>query len=238
MPLRYAICLWRLASIFKQNNLKQKETLYLTGPTGNRWKNRNPKQYWEPNILISDSSSLEPFQYTILLTIETHGEGNGKPLQYSCLENPVDRGAWWAAVHRVAQSRIQLKWFNTHACIGGGNGNPLQYSCLENPRDQGAWCAVVCGVAQNGTGLKRLSSSSSSSIETQIQLSFFFVVFKKWLLNYTYLKCFSWDCTIRGKRKGERVAVKMGCKRFLQTLAEKSIFKMHITHTHTDIHLL
>ena len=33
------------------------------------------------------------------------GEGNGNPLQYSCLENAVDRGAWWAAVHRVAQSR-------------------------------------------------------------------------------------------------------------------------------------
>ena len=30
------------------------------------------------------------------------GEGNGNPLQYSCLENPVDRGAWWAVVHRVA----------------------------------------------------------------------------------------------------------------------------------------
>ena len=32
------------------------------------------------------------------------GEGNGNPLQYSCLENPMDRGAWQAAVHRVAQS--------------------------------------------------------------------------------------------------------------------------------------
>ena len=37
------------------------------------------------------------------------GEGNGNPLQYSCLENPVDRGAWWAAVHRVAQSWTQWK---------------------------------------------------------------------------------------------------------------------------------
>ena len=37
------------------------------------------------------------------------GEGNGNPLQYSCLENPVDRGAWWAAVHRVAQSWTRLK---------------------------------------------------------------------------------------------------------------------------------
>ena len=34
-----------------------------------------------------------------------HGEGNGTPLQYSCLENPMDGGAWWAAVHGVAKSR-------------------------------------------------------------------------------------------------------------------------------------
>ena len=37
------------------------------------------------------------------------GEGNGSPLQYSCLENPVDRGAWWVAVYGVAQSRTRLK---------------------------------------------------------------------------------------------------------------------------------
>jgi len=33
------------------------------------------------------------------------GEGNGSPLQYSCLENPKDRGAWWATVHRVPKSQ-------------------------------------------------------------------------------------------------------------------------------------
>ena len=33
------------------------------------------------------------------------GEGNGNPLQYSCLENPMDRGAWWATVHGVAKSQ-------------------------------------------------------------------------------------------------------------------------------------
>ena len=37
------------------------------------------------------------------------GEGNGTPLQYSCLENPMDGGAWWAAVYGVAQSRTRLK---------------------------------------------------------------------------------------------------------------------------------
>ena len=39
------------------------------------------------------------------------GEGNGNPLQYSCLENPMDGGAWWAAVHGVAKSWTQLSDF-------------------------------------------------------------------------------------------------------------------------------
>ena len=39
------------------------------------------------------------------------GEGNGNPLQYSCLENPIDGGAWWAAVHGVAKSRTRLSDF-------------------------------------------------------------------------------------------------------------------------------
>ena len=39
------------------------------------------------------------------------GEGNGNPLQYSCLENPMDRGAWWATVHGVMKSRTQLSNF-------------------------------------------------------------------------------------------------------------------------------
>ena len=59
------------------------------------------------------------------------------------------------------------EWLHFHfslSCIGEGNGNPLQCSCLENPRDGGAWWAAVYGVAQSRTRLKRLSSSSSSSI--------------------------------------------------------------------------
>ena len=39
------------------------------------------------------------------------GEGNGNPLQYSCLENPMDRGAWWATVHGVAKSWTRLSDF-------------------------------------------------------------------------------------------------------------------------------
>ena len=46
------------------------------------------------------------------------GEGNGSPLQYSCVEDPMDRGAWWAPVHGVTKSQIQLSayaWMNTYA---------------------------------------------------------------------------------------------------------------------------
>ena len=47
---------------------------------------------------------------TVTLDLE-FGEGNGTPLQYSCLENPMDGGAWWAAVHGVAKSQTRLSDF-------------------------------------------------------------------------------------------------------------------------------
>ena len=40
----------------------------------------------------------------------------GNPLQYSCLENPMGRGAWWITVHRVAKSQTQLKQLSIQAC--------------------------------------------------------------------------------------------------------------------------
>ena len=99
---------------------------------------------------------------------QTIGEGDGTPLQYSCLENPMDRGAWSAAVHGVSKSQTRLSdftfTFHFHA-LEKGNCNPLQCSCLENPRDRGTWWAAVYGVAQSWTRLKRLSSSSSSGID-------------------------------------------------------------------------
>ena len=43
------------------------------------------------------------------------GEGNGNPLQYSCLENPLDAGAWWAAIYGVAQSWTRLKQLSSNS---------------------------------------------------------------------------------------------------------------------------
>ena len=45
---------------------------------------------------------------------EMHGEENGNPLQYSCLENSMDRGAWWATVHGVTKNQSWLNDFYTH----------------------------------------------------------------------------------------------------------------------------
>ena len=84
------------------------------------------------------------------------GEGNGSPLQYSCLGNPMDGGAWKATVHGVAKSRTRLSDFTftfhfSLSHIGEGSGNPLQCACLENLRDGEAWWAAVYGVAQSQT---------------------------------------------------------------------------------------
>ena len=53
----------------------------------------------------SDTTEWLHFHFSLSCT----GEGNGNPLQFSCLENPRDRGAWWAAIYVVAQSRTWLK---------------------------------------------------------------------------------------------------------------------------------
>ena len=52
-----------------------------------------------------DMTERLPFHFSLSCL----GEGNGNPLQCSCLENPRDGGAWWAAVYGVSQSRTQLK---------------------------------------------------------------------------------------------------------------------------------
>ena len=63
--------------------------------------------------LLSGRQLQDPFpgtQYSFSLA-SWLGEGNGTPLQYSCLENPIDGGAWWAAVHGVTKSQTQLSNF-------------------------------------------------------------------------------------------------------------------------------
>ena len=95
----------------------------------------------------------------------SNGEGNGTPLQYCCLENPMDRGAWKAAVHGVAEGRIWLSDFPftfhfSLSCIGEGNDIPLQCSCLENPRDGGAWWLPSMGSHRVGHDWSDLAAAA------------------------------------------------------------------------------
>ena len=57
----------------------------------------------------SDTTALLPFHFSLSCI----GEGNGNPLQCSCLENPRGGGAWWAAIYGIAQSQTRLKWLSS-----------------------------------------------------------------------------------------------------------------------------
>ena len=58
------------------------------------------------------------------------GGGYGSPLQFSCLENSMDRGAWWATAHRVTKSRTRLKQLSTHICTTCYTVSPCRLSVL------------------------------------------------------------------------------------------------------------
>ena len=88
-----------------------------------------------------------------------------RPLQYSCLENPMDGGVWWAAVYGVTKSRTRLSdfpfTFHFHA-LEKEMATLSSVPAWGIPGTGGAWWAAVYGVAQSRTQLKGLSSSSSS----------------------------------------------------------------------------
>ena len=60
--------------------------------------------------MVHNKETTETITDYVLVSeqLDIPGEGNGTPLQYSCLESPMDRGAWWAVVYGVAKSRTQL----------------------------------------------------------------------------------------------------------------------------------
>ena len=100
----------------------------------------------------------------------------------------MDRGAWKAAVHGVAEGRTRLSGFTFTFMHWRRKWQPTPCSCLENPRDGGAWWAAIYGVAQSRIRLKRLSSSSSSKVLNP----FSFLVSNKckefFILNYEFIK--------------------------------------------------
>ena len=88
--------------------LNEKHTIHFPGPPACRQQTAG--------LLCLHSRVSQSLIITLVLDISIYltGEGNGTPLQYSCLENPMDGGAWWAAVHEVAKSRTRLSGFTFH----------------------------------------------------------------------------------------------------------------------------
>jgi len=100
--------------------------------------------------------------FTLLASRGVLGEGNGTPLQYSCLGNPMDGGAWWATVHGVARSLTRLSDF-TFIFHFDALEKKWQPTPVFLPAESQGWrsrWAAVYGVAQSQTRLTRLSSSS------------------------------------------------------------------------------
>ena len=83
------------------------------------------------------------------------GEGNGTPPQYSCLENPMDGGAWKAAVYGVAEGRTRLSDFTFTFYFHALEKEMATHSSVLAWRiPGGAWWAAIYGVAQSWTRLK------------------------------------------------------------------------------------
>ena len=112
---------------------------------------------------------MKEVEFNLILRFEKLccGEGNGTPLQYSCLENPMDGGAWWAAVHGVAKSQTRLSDFTftfhfhalekemaTHSSVLAwripGMGEPGQLPSMGSRRVRHNWSDLAAAAAAVG----------------------------------------------------------------------------------------
>ena len=89
-----------------------------------------PGRLQSMGLLESDTTERLHFHFSLSCI----GEGNGNPLQCSCLENPRDEGAWWAAISGVAQSQTRLKQLSSKAYL-------LIFGCAGSSLLQAAFCS-------------------------------------------------------------------------------------------------
>ena len=103
--------------------------------------------------------------FTFKLIAIKIGEGNGSPLQYSCLENFRNGGAWWAGVHRVAQSRTRLKRLSSS--ISSSNKNSV--SQWQQPYSKAQQPYVFSGYHIGQCRLQNISAIRESSLSQTLQ---------------------------------------------------------------------
>ena len=106
------------------------------------------------------------------------GEGNGNPLQCSCLENPRDRGAWWAAVYGVAQSRKWLKRLSSSSssklCVMTGNVRERKFA----PTNTVKKLEEEADIITNTSVLNRMTSSCGNHLRTKELFILFLCLWK------------------------------------------------------------
>ena len=87
------------------------------------------------------------------------GGGHGNPLQYSCLENPMDRGVWRATIHGVTNSQTRLKPLSTRDAVSEGGG-----LCEKNRMDDGCRRSCMVGLANRNRAHFPWSTQSSQDV--------------------------------------------------------------------------
>ena len=133
----------------------------------------------------------------LLCSTRRLGEGNGTPLQYSCLENPMDGGAWWAAVHGVAKSRTRLRDFTFTFHFHALEKEMATHSSVlawRIPWTEEPGGLPVYGVAQSWTRLNRLSSSSTQRLKPRHKafiLGNLSLKLNEGIIHYTFLFSFT-----------------------------------------------
>ena len=154
----------------------------------------------------------------------TVGEGNGTPLQYSCLENPMDGGAWWASVHAVAGSQTWLSDFTftfhfhalekemaTHSSVLAwrisGTGEPGGLLCMGSHRVGHDWSDLAAATQYCNTIIHQLkikflkshytwNSVSSNGLFVYTSSTQLLLLYKTALLSFRFWTClfFLWIC--------------------------------------------
>ena len=118
------------------------------------WQSKQRRRQWHPTPVLlpgksqgrrslvgcspwgrAESDTTEQLHFHFSLSCI--GEGNGNPLQCSCLENPRDGEAWWAAVYGVAQSRTRPKWLSSSSRVS--KTDETAASCRLHSRGEGEW---------------------------------------------------------------------------------------------------
>ena len=119
------------------------------------------------------------------------GEGNGTPLQYSCLENPMDGGAWWAAVHGVAKSRTRMSNFTFTFHFHALEKEMATHSVFLPGESQGRGSLVGCHL----WGLTESDTTEATQQQQQQQLisstGIITTTLISWHLTFSPLFCFT-----------------------------------------------